>query len=275
MAPSRQLQRLCPLCHHNNCTAAALPESKGGWHLKACQQCGTVYLENPPAYEALVTDFAWEKTSAVEETRRREARPTRKALSNQWKHFRQKVLKRDKLMDLVRKYIPAGKVLDIGCGGGGTLARLPGEGHIPHGIEISAALAREAHARAAPRGGQVVQANALEGTEAFAPNTFDGVLMSAFLEHEVHPGPLLVGLLRVLKPGGHIIIKVPNYGSLNRKLMRNEWCGLRFPDHVNYFTPQSLRRLAQENGYEIARFRLQDHFPTSDNMWMVLRKPSA
>lgn len=266
--------RKCPVCDTDNAGQTALAYSQAPWEIKECVSCGCVYLENPPTYEALEEDFAWEKTSAKEEERRKEKRPAAKAVSTAWKQFRQKVLKRDKLMDLVRVHIPTGSVLDIGCGGGGTLARLPGEGHIPYGIEISKALAAESNQLAEAGGGKVIQASALEGAKQFPEKQFDGVMMSAFLEHEVQPGPLLNELHRILKPGGCIIIKVPNYGCVNRSVRGGEWCGFRFPDHVNYFTPQSLTQLAKQTGYKIARFRFQDKMPTSDNMWAVIKKPA-
>lgn len=266
--------RCCPVCGGDNTAAPAYPASRDAWVLKACAACGCVYLENPPTYEALEEEFAWEKTSAQEETRRRTRRPAAKAISTAWKAFRQKVLKRDKLMDLVPRFIPGGKVLDIGCGGGGTLARLPGDHYIPHGIEISKQLALTADAHARPRGGHVVQASALDGARTFEEATFDGVLMSAFLEHEVQPGPLLQALHRILKPGGCVIIKVPNHACWNRSVRGAEWCGYRFPDHVNYFSPATLSRLARDCGYQIARFSLPDRFPLSDNMWLVIRKPA-
>jgi len=242
--------------------------------VKTCRACHFTYLENPPAYAALEEDFAWEKTSAAEEARRRADRPLAKRFSHAFRRFRQKVLKRDKLFTLLRRHIPSGRVLDIGCGGGGVLARLP-QGYEPHGIEISRVLAARADALVRPRGGHVVQASAVEGVAAFAPNSLDGALLSAFLEHEAQPALLLRGLLRALRPGAPVIIKVPNFASFNRHARGPNWCGFRFPDHVNYFTPQTLARLARDCGFRVAQCSLGDRWPLSDNLWMVLAKPAA
>jgi hypothetical protein len=69
-----------------------------------------------------------------------------------------------------------------------------------------------------------------------------------------------------------LIVKVPNYASWNRKIRANRWCGFRFPDHVNYFTPHTLKSMLQETGFQIVKFSIFDHLPTSDNMWLVARK---
>jgi hypothetical protein len=82
---------------------------------------------------------------------------------------------------------------------------------------------------------------------------------------------VLSELHRTLAPGGVALIKVPNHASLNRRVTGRKWCGYRYPDHLNYFTPASLRRMAEACGYE-ARFGPTDRLPTSDNMYARLHK---
>ena len=264
--------RDCPLCGADNHAQPASRYSQAPWELKTCAACRFVYLENPPGYTELEENFAWEKTSAAEEARRDAERPLAKRFSRAFRHFRQRVLKRDKLSTLLFQQLPRGKVLDIGCGGGGVLARLPTDRYQPHGIEISRALAAAANALAQARGGRVVQANAIAGLAQFAPDSLDVALLSGFLEHETQPALLLRELRRVLRPGAPVIVKVPNYGCLNRLVRGAKWCGFRHPDHVNYFTPRSLARLADDCGFRVARCTLGDRWPLSDNLWAVLQK---
>jgi len=120
--------------------------------------------------------------------------------------------------------------------------------------------------------GSIMHDNALNGIQKLPENHFAGVLMSAFLEHEVEPNGLLQGVARVLQPGGVVIIKVPNYGSWNRRIRAEKWCGFRLPDHVNYFTPENLEALIVRQGMKVVQFGLADRQPTSDNMWIVAAK---
>jgi hypothetical protein len=80
--------------------------------------------------------------------------------------------------------------------------------------------------------------------------------------------------MRILRPGAPLIIKVPNYGCLNRMVSGGKWCGFRYPDHVNYWTPKTLKKIIEDTGLEIVRFNIKDRFPTSDNMWLIARKPA-
>ena len=263
------VKRTCPLCNFDNTAMPAMSYSAGTWLLKDCGQCGLVYLENPPAYSALQDEWAWEKTSSAERERRRAAEPVVKGLSEFVSHIRHDIFKRDKLSPLLRDYIAPGAVVDVGCGQGRWLRRVGELGFAPYGVEVSDVLAKEAASHAADFGGRVVAGNAVDGLDQFADNTFTGAILISFLEHESNPLPLLVKLRRKLAAGGKVIVKVPNFGCWNRLVRGARWCGLRFPDHVNYFTPRTLREMVRRAGFKIVRFSLRDRFPFSDNMWAV------
>lgn len=260
----------------------------GDWQIVQCTETGFVFLANPPSYEQLQVEHAWEVTSAAEKQRRREAEPWLAKLS--LAAARMKLLlfpRRNRFFDLslpLCDAIPAGqplRVLDIGCAAADLLHDLHarfaaiGRDMVPLGIEVSAHLARLAHAECAALGGRVEFASALEGAARFEPNSLDLVIMSSFLEHEAQPLALLKTLAPALAAHALIVLKVPNFGCINRHVRGSRWCGFRYPDHVNYFTPQSLRRLAAEAGFVVARQNLTDCLPSSDTMYAVLRKNPA
>ena len=267
--------RCCPICGCENASEPSLRYSRDEWNLKQCSQRDLVYLENAPTYEALETEFAWEKTYHAEKSKRRRGKTLSYLVSDAAKKvkllFRGRKV-RAKEQRFIRRYIGTGRMLDVGCGAGRTLINLR-QSITPYGIEISPYLAGVSQQYCGPRGGQVVRNNAVDGMDVFDADLFDGIMMRAFLEHETEPRILLDKARRVLRPGGRIIIKVPNYACVNRVVRGSRWCGFRFPDHVNYFTPSTLGRLVQETGYREVRFGALDRFPLSDNMWMVIEKP--
>ena len=81
---------------------------------------------------------------------------------------------------------------------------------------------------------------------------------------------VLQELKKTVKKDGVLIIKVPNFSSINRIVRGENWCGYRFPDHVNQFTPRTLRKMIDIAGYKIIKFNFLDKQITSDNMWMVV-----
>lgn len=266
------IHRACPICGKDNAQNKPSPYSDAQWVVKKCAACKFTYLEVAPVYELLIKDLAWEQTSLLEAERRRVVEPVRQAVSTWIDRFRWRYLRRDKLSALIRSFVPAGNVLDVGCAAGGCLASLD-DIYVPYGIEISQALVLKAQEVVSPRGGRVFHDNALAGLRQFPSSFFSGILMSAFLEHEINPKEVLQESCRCLSETGCCIIKVPNFGSLNRMVRGRKWCGFYLPDHVNYFTPKSLLHLCRAAGFDVARFNVLDHLPTSDNMWMVIRKP--
>lgn len=258
----------CPICKTANFDQPENEYSVAPWVLKTCAACSMVYLENPPAYEDLKEELAWERTFAEESKARRKRNPLLYKLGRMPKAVVQKLFKRDKLLALTRKYIAPGRVLDVGCGWGHTLESFPPE-YIPCGIEISAELSAVAQARFAPRGGFCVSADGLSGLRSLDAAMFSGIIMTSYLEHEVHVGEVLVETARVMQLGARLIVKVPNYASWNRGLRGAKWCGFRYPDHVNYFTPELLQRLMRQSGFRVVQFGLSDRMPSSDTMWMV------
>jgi SAM-dependent methyltransferase len=144
-------------------------------------------------------------------------------------------------------------------------------GFRPVGIEVSQALAEAARAALAPLEGEVISAPAVTAMERLGSGVFTGALLRSYLEHEAEPARVLCALHRTLLPGGVAVVKVPNFGSLNRRVMGSRWCGIRLPDHVNDFTPASLRRMADAAGFDI-EVSLLLSLPTDDNMIAVLTR---
>jgi len=231
-----------------------------------------VYLENPAQYSALADELAWEKRYAAEAEIRRRRNSFLYRAARLPKALWQRLLGRDKLVSWAARYFAPGPVLDVGCSDGHTLERLAPQ-FVRYGIEISAELSLRAQGRFAARGGRVTQGDALSALRQFDAGFFSGVIMTSFLEHEPEPRAVLSAAGRVMRPGSCLIVKVPNYGLWTRAVRGARWCGFRFPDHVNYFTPPGLGALLAQAGFQALRFGILDRFPTSDTMRLVARRP--
>ncbi len=267
--PVHVVPRSCPQCGDPNGATPASGYSLPPWTIKTCAECGFTYITSAPAYDALFEHMAWEKTAQLENERRESTRRLQQKLSKKTR-WRLHLLPRKRMPELLAVHAVAGNVIDLGCGDGGQMAGIA-DHFVPHGIEIASAAAARADAWFRERGGYAINAACLDGLKQFPDAYFTAATLRSYLEHELHPSAVLAEVARVLKPGAVAIVKVPNYASLNRQVMGNRWCGFRYPDHLNYFTPKSLRTMAAKHGLRL-RFGPTWCLPTSDNMWALLRK---
>jgi len=265
----RVQRRVCPQCGTDNAARPARHEREP-WEVKDCSDCGFVYLERAPVYDELFETLAWGENWKREEKRRKAARPL-SFRASKLTRFRLHMFPRKQVDDLVLRFAPPGNVVDIGCAGGKRLAGLP-ENYVPFGVEIESSAAKEAEERFSARGGHAVNASSLDGLKSFDADFFTAATLRSYLEHESQPREVMGEIARTLAPGGIAVIKVPNYSAVMRHVMGLEWSGFRFPDHVNYFTPESLRRMIESVGLSVRRFNFMDRLPTSDNMWMIAAK---
>ena len=261
--------------------------SRGPWRIVQCCETGFVFLQNPPEYESLEEDFAWDKTTVVERDRRRREEPVLSRISAFTKTIRQYCLpKHDKLFKLSEQGMAkqptestrSFTIVDVGCGEGKQLAsiaeRLSARGLsvVPLGIEISTKLAQVANHRLEMLGGGSLASSAIGGVQRLPSGSVDLFLMSSFLEHEARPLELLRAVSERLTDNGRVVLKVPNFSCWNRLIRGAKWCGFRYPDHVNYFTPDSLSALSSNAGLVVIRQNFVDRSPLSDNMYAVLGK---
>ena len=259
----------CPACGAPSADAPANRYSSPPWAIRDCASCHFVYLDPVPRYEALSETLAWDNSSAKETQRKKAARPVR-AKASKAAASRLRLRKPIDAATVLARHAAPGNVIDIGCSHGGRVNTLP-ETYVPYGIEIGAKAAAAAKKLMKRRKGRCVHAPALEGLKGFSDDFFTGAILRSYLEHEVHPAQVLAELARTMAPGGVAVVKVPNYASLNRRFTGKTWCGFRFPDHVNYFTPSSLRRMALRAGFDTS-YGWFGVLPFNDNMWALLRR---
>lgn len=269
----RAIHRACPECGRDNAQAAPNRYSQPPWLIKQCVACDFVYIESAPVYAELLEEHSWDKTAVAHGQARKARHPLLYALSRATR-WRLHLFKRRRLEEMLATYMERGRVLDIGCGRGDQLKPLA-ERYVPYGIEISRVEASYAEAFVKARNGEVIVRPATDGLASMPAEFVDAVFMRSYLEHEADPGGVVAGVARVLRPGGIAIIKVPNYGCLNRRVLGNHWSGFRLPDHLNYFTPASLVRMCCNRGLTVRRFGWRDHLAINDNMWLIAGKAPA
>jgi hypothetical protein len=234
-------KRDCPLCGAPAGKGRPLPYGTAEFRVVQCAACDQVFLDRLPPQHEFTDERAWEVSSVSHAAQRKRDYPLLVA-AQRMTRWRMHVTKREPKNILAQNARP-GPIVEVGCGGGVNLLPPP-EGFVPYGIEISKSLAAAADAAFQPFGGKCVQAPAIEGLAAFPRGA--------------------------LADDAVVVVKTPNFASLNRRVMGMRWSGFRFPDHVNYFTPQTLSEIARRAGF-LAQYGWGDRNPTSDSLWGLLR----
>lgn len=151
---------------------------------------------------------------------------------------------------LIRHYHPQpGAVLDIGCGRGLMLAELKAAGWDSTGVEFSRELAQAGSAKH-----QLPIIHSYYLTDCQLPSQhFDVVTLWHVLEHLIQPLQTIEEIQRILKPGGHLIIEVPNIYSWQAKLSQGDWFHLDAPRHLYHFSPEGLQKMLRAKGFEVVK----------------------
>lgn len=136
-------------------------------------------------------------------------------------------------------------MLDVGCGTGWISRIWADSGAQVTGLEPSearAAIARE-------RGLRVLSCYAEDlGTD----ECYDLIVIRHVIEHLENPAAILRSLSSRLKPGGLLLLVVPNIDCIGRKIFDSDWTWV-LPWHCNFFNPHSIRILLDTCGYLIAQ----------------------
>jgi 2-polyprenyl-3-methyl-5-hydroxy-6-metoxy-1,4-benzoquinol methylase len=156
----------------------------------------------------------------------------------------------DKTRFLSRCGLDGGTILDVGCGSGFFLRALGAAKWQRFGVETSEPAARAAEKESGS--GQVFTGTLTQSE--WADSTFDVVTFWSALEHTNEPRANLREARRIIKPGGSLIVQVPNAASYQARFFGGDWFSLDAPRHRYHFTLSLLDRLLAETGFEIYRF---------------------
>jgi len=140
----------------------------------------------------------------------------------------------DKVKLITKKNNGTGSLLDIGCGTGDFLAAAASIGWKTKGFEPNT----KARNLALSKNIELVTATA-ELEEA----SFDVITMWHVLEHVPDVVAQIAELNRLLKPGGTIIIAVPNFKSFDANYYKQYWAAFDVPRHLWHFSKTAIKKL--------------------------------
>lgn len=147
-------------------------------------------------------------------------------------------------LDLARR-TGAGEVMDLGCGAGAFLDHARSAGLKTYGLDLNT----QAVAAVRARGHDVMNCTA-EGFAATSPERrFPLVTSFEVMEHVPDPAAFFRDAARLVAPGGHLALAVPNGEGIYRwwTLDPCQWP----PHHLTRWRRADLERLGRDNGLEL------------------------
>lgn len=230
-----------------------LTEPKRDLQLRRCKSCGFVYLAS--WRESLArADELYDYYSHIRES----DLPRRHSPENRARHLQ--------FLEELEAHVGGRRLLDVGCGDGQFLQSAGEAGWEAFGIDLSqdaVGLCRNLGLDAAEID---FHSSALDSRR------FDVIVMSELIEHVPSPAGFLARAAELLDEGGVLYLTTPNFGSLARRILKENW-SVMHPEHIGYFERSTLRRMAcDQAGLREIRIEANNITPSAFVAWLHGRR---
>jgi 2-polyprenyl-3-methyl-5-hydroxy-6-metoxy-1,4-benzoquinol methylase len=147
--------------------------------------------------------------------------------------------------------LPPSRILDLGCSGGLFAERARAAGHHVTGVDyMEIPGVRE-------RTDRFFVGNLEEGIPEEVGGRYDVIIAGDIIEHLSRPRDALRDMRKVLRPGGQLLLSVPNFGHWypRARVLTGTFGydrrGILDDTHLRFFTRATLRRTVRTAGFDI------------------------
>lgn len=244
MVNKNLLGAYCPLCEEQVSAniillnlKSRIEKDKRRYHIVKCQNCGLAFCNPVPNLE-LIADFY-----SREQPKHSLRDISMSSMTNQ-------VFNRYRMRSVLEQFPSQGSVLDFGCGSGLFLHEMKQLGFDITGIEFNEATAEVARRLVGKT--KIITHN---WETALAGRKFDVVTIWHVLEHIGQPIRLLKSCRTFLKPTGLLVVEVPNWHSIVRRLFKSSYYDIGVPVHLTFYSWQTLTKALNKSGFTIRRIQ--------------------
>jgi SAM-dependent methyltransferase len=163
--------------------------------------------------------------------------------------FLEKVYQRAKRINLKRKlriiekfHKGEGLLMDVGAGTGDFIRYAQIHGWEAYGVEPNDHARELAHQKGV---------SVYKSLSAQQKPIYDVVSFWHVFEHLRNLEGSVEEISAALKPGGYLVIAVPNYRSLDARIYKENWAAFDVPRHLWHFSRESIKHLFTSKGYEL------------------------
>ena len=245
----------CPVCGHNKSFNL---ENYQKDYLSKCLNCTLVFSNKKPTkkeLDSVYSNYNYESLNPTEFTLLKIRKTVKKLFS----------LNNPK------------NVLDIGCGDALFLYEFKKLGCETFATEYDSRLSE----MATRKGHSIVDLglypNFKKGTK------IDMIIFTEVIEHITEQRKCLSHFFDILSNNGIIYITTPNFSSLERRIFKEKWQYICYPEHLCYFTPKSLDYCMRRFGFKkiynfsenISISAIQQYFSNSEDTIKTINQQDA
>jgi SAM-dependent methyltransferase len=231
----------CQVCGSSE---RSLKFEDGPYQIYTCSNCTFVYVTPRLTGQALLDVY--------NETYWKSDNPKERGYADYAKESALYLKTYKKRMKLVSKWLPQpGRILDVGCAAGYFLRVAQQHGHDVHGVELSEAISQAAiQSLGSDRVYNGFLDDAVEA-RGWEPHSFDLITIWDVIEHVPDPQSLLDSILKLIKPGGKLLLETQNVESRLANKLGKRWHHYKHDEHLYHFSPQTVERLLSDSGYKV------------------------
>lgn len=225
----------CPVCGKEELKNFLVVKDKSvsqeSFVIQQCENCGFKFTNPRPDAESIGKYYESEEYISHSNTN--------KGIINKAYQVVRSIAVKEKL-ELVNRLASKGAILDYGCGTGFFLGACQKDGWQAEGFEPN----ETANKQAAETLGKPVEKVSLD---KFAKESFEIITMWHVLEHVHTLNETFQKLLSLLKPGGVMLVAVPNSDSLDARKYGENWAAYDVPRHLYHFNQATMKRFLKKH----------------------------
>lgn len=219
-----------PATQHTSCLlcASSVLEKLAPYHevgLVKCNSCNFVFSERVPTMETLIDYYSnnYERTSYLSPI----------------------TIKRyNELLDGFEAFRKTGKILDVGAGYGFFLEVARDRGWEVHGTELTEEAVEHCRTK-----GITMFKGEFHDLD-LDPEAYDVIVSIEVIEHINTPIQFVETAKKVLRKDGLFYLTTPNFNSILRYRLKEQYNVIEYPNHLCYYTSKTLSKLFTEHGFE-------------------------
>jgi 2-polyprenyl-3-methyl-5-hydroxy-6-metoxy-1,4-benzoquinol methylase len=240
-------QNSCPICsgttltHYLTCTDHLV--SRKEFELLRCSSCGFILTSAPPDETHIGAFYESDEYISHSDS-------GKTFLDKVYREVRKIMLSRKRRLVIRNTIKQTGKILDFGCGTGHFLNEMKRAGWDATGVEVN----KKARDHAASGFG--LEVFPPEAVRSLPDNEYDCITLWHVLEHINEPSDHFSEIKRLLKPGGAVLVALPNSDSFDALHYGNVWAAFDVPRHLWHFNPSTFSKFAAKAGFTITSLKI-------------------